>query len=96
MPGKLPDAIAEYEEALRIKPDYAEAHTNLGTLLAGMPGKLPEAIAEFRAAIRFRPDYPEAYNDLGVVLAGTGRLQEAIAGVQGSDTDQTGLCRGAL
>ena len=37
-PGRLPEAIAEYQAALRIDPDFAEAHTDLGNTLARMPG----------------------------------------------------------
>ena len=32
--GKLEEAIAEYREAIRLKPDYADAHHNLGICLA--------------------------------------------------------------
>ena len=31
--GKLDEAIAEYREAIRLQPDYAVAHTNLGNVL---------------------------------------------------------------
>ena len=55
--GKLDEAIAEYREAIRLKPDYADAHYNLGIALATR-GKLDEAIAEYRsghpAQARFR------------------------------------------
>jgi len=59
MPGRLPDAIAEYQAALRIRPDYAEAHVNLGNSLSRIPGRQPEAIAEYRAALRINPDYAD-------------------------------------
>ena len=62
--GKLDEAIAAYREAIRLKPDYAEAHSNLGIALAGQ-GKLDEAIAEYREAIRLKPDYAAAHNNLG-------------------------------
>ena len=39
IPGRLPEAISEYEAALRIKPDDAEAHNNLGIALARIPGR---------------------------------------------------------
>ena len=54
MPDRLPEAIAEYQAALRIEPDDADAHYNLGNALARMPGRLPEAIAEYQAALRIR------------------------------------------
>ena len=31
--GKLEEAIASYRQALRLKPDYAEAYNNLGIAL---------------------------------------------------------------
>jgi len=34
LPGRLPDAIAEYQAALRIQPRYANAHNDLGLALA--------------------------------------------------------------
>ncbi|MGP8246139.1 MAG: tetratricopeptide repeat protein [Bryobacteraceae bacterium] len=82
----LPGAIAELEAALRIRPDYAEAHYNLGKALARMPGRLPQAITEYRAALRDRPDYSPtlhytyAHISLGDALArAPGRMPDAIA-----------------
>ena len=48
--------MAEYEAALRINPDLAEAHFNLGNALSHLPGRLPEAITEYEAALRISPD----------------------------------------
>jgi protein O-mannosyl-transferase len=83
MPGRLPDAIAEYQAALQIKPDFAEAHVSLGNSLSQIPGRLPDAIAEYQMALRINPDYAEADNDLGIALSFTpGRLSDAIAEYQ--------------
>ena len=79
----LPEAIAEYQAALRIEPDFAEAHTNLGNALAQTPGRLPEAIAEYQAARRIRPDLAAVHYNLANTLARmSGRLPEAIAEYQ--------------
>jgi len=51
VPGRLPEAIAEYEAALRVKPDSAFVHNNLGAALAKLPARLPEAIAQFEGAL---------------------------------------------
>jgi tetratricopeptide (TPR) repeat protein len=76
----LPDAIAEYQAALRLRPDFAKTHNNLGTALSKIPGRLPEAIAEYQAALRIEPDFVGAHINLGNALAQTpGRLPEAIA-----------------
>ena len=64
VPGRLPDAVAEYEAALRIKPDDAVFHYNLGNALAKMPDRLPGAIAEYRAALRSDPAYADAHINL--------------------------------
>lgn len=82
MPGHLADAIAEYHEALRIEPNYPEAHFNLGAalILSRDSAVAGQAIAEYQTAIRLRPDYAEAHNNLGNALARTpGRMDDAIA-----------------
>ena len=79
MPGRMPDAAAEYEAALRIDPDLAEAHYDLGLALSGM-GRPAEALSHFEAALKIRPDYAEAHNNLAVTLVGTPRrAAEAMA-----------------
>ncbi len=83
LPGRLPDAIVEYQVSLRIEPDYSEAHFNLANALSGVPGRLPDAIAEYQAALRIDPEYAAAHNNLGLALANSGgRWQEAIAEYQ--------------
>ncbi len=80
IPGRLDDAIDHYEEALRLKPDFAEAHDNLGNALAALPGRLREAVAQHEEALRLKPDSAEAHNNLGLALAKMqGRLNDAAA-----------------
>ena len=47
--GKTEEAIAECRTAIRLKPDFAEAHNNLGNALSDQ-GKTDEAIAEYRSS----------------------------------------------
>jgi Flp pilus assembly protein TadD len=61
------EAIPQFQEAIRLKPDYAEAYNNLGTALAAK-GRLEEAIGRFQEAVRLKPDYAEARNNLGLAL----------------------------
>ena len=80
MPGRLEEAVAHSEEALRIKPTYAGAHHNLAVALAKIPGRLPDAIAHYEEALRLKPDYAGAHYNLAIILAPMpGRLPEAIA-----------------
>jgi protein O-GlcNAc transferase len=61
--------VAAYRRALELKPDYPEAHNNLGIALAEQ-GQLDEAMAAYRRALELKPDYPEAHNNLGNALKG--------------------------
>ena len=70
-------AIEAYNKALAINPDYAEAHTNLGSALKEQ-GKLEEAIEAYNKALAIKPDNAEAYNNMGNALKVQGKLEEAI------------------
>ena len=74
---RYPEALAQCEEALRLKPDNPEAHFNLGFLLQ-QTGKPQEAISEYERALRLKPDHFEARFNLGVALEKEGRESEAI------------------
>ena len=75
--SRTSQAIAEYKTALRIDPDYAEAHNNLGSTLL-LTGRTAEAIHEYEQALRIDPAYAKAHNNLGSALVQTGRASEAI------------------
>ena len=68
------EAMAQFDEALRLKPDDPEAHLDLGVVLAGQ-GKIREAIAQYSAALRSKPDYPRAHLNLGAALARQGKTR---------------------
>lgn len=79
LPGRQPEVIAEWETALRYRPDFAEAHSNLACLLANVPGRVPEAIEHFEAALRIQPDFAEAHGNLATILGNIpGRVPDAI------------------
>ena len=75
--GKVSDAIGHFEQALRIKPDDADAHNNLGAALY-QTGKSDEAMTQYRQALRINPEYAEAHCTLGIALQQTGKIEEAI------------------
>jgi len=52
-------AQAEFVEAVRLKPSYAEAHFNLGLALH-QGGKEQESLAEFDKAYEISPDLRNA------------------------------------
>jgi tetratricopeptide (TPR) repeat protein len=59
VPGRLPDAIAEYEAALRLNPGDADIHFNLATALV-RAGRTADAIAQYEAALRIKPGMEQA------------------------------------
>ncbi len=63
----LERAVAGFRDAIKLHPDLAGLHYQLGNVLRykGVPD---EAAAEYRDAIRLNPDYAEAYCNLGLVL----------------------------
>ena len=75
--GMLDEAIDAYKKAISLKPDYAEAYSNLGVTLKDQ-GKLDEAIEAYNKALSLKSDYAEAYSNLGVTLKDQGKLDEAI------------------
>lgn len=77
-PASVDEAIASYKKVLKLNPDYAPAHINLGTLYYNQSCY---ALAEehYRKAVECDPRYALAYFNLGNVLDETQRLQDAIA-----------------
>jgi Flp pilus assembly protein TadD len=75
--GAIPEAIAHYREAIRIRSDFGEAHSNLANALVRQ-GNVEEAAREYRAALAVHPNDPFAHNGLGSVLDEQGQLAEAI------------------
>jgi tetratricopeptide (TPR) repeat protein len=75
--GGVDEAIAQYQTALQIEPDYSFACYNLGNALL-KKGRADEAITQYRTALQIKPDYVEAHDNLGNVLLQKGRVDEAI------------------
>jgi Tfp pilus assembly protein PilF len=71
-------AVAAYRQAIKLHPDDAKAHYNLGHALRKQK-RLDEAVAALRQAIKLRPDYAKAHNNLGNALRKQKALDEAVA-----------------
>jgi tetratricopeptide (TPR) repeat protein len=75
--GKFGEAIAHYQEALRIKPDDFEARYNLANALARQ-GKMEEAVSHYAGILQTQPDAAAVHNNMGIALSQLGRTDEAI------------------
>jgi tetratricopeptide (TPR) repeat protein len=71
-------AIADYNMAIRLKPDYAEAYNDRGHAYHWQGGNGDRALADFTRAIELRPNYPTAYNNRGVVYMAGGHAERGI------------------
>jgi predicted O-linked N-acetylglucosamine transferase (SPINDLY family) len=77
--GNYLDAIRHYREAVRLKPDYAYAHNNLGRALT-LVGERDAAKGCFESAIRCgKVGYPDPHYNLGTELKAEGEFDGAVA-----------------
>jgi protein O-GlcNAc transferase len=76
--GRLDEALAAFDAALTLDPDYAEAQFNRGVALQ-QQGRLDAAIEAYKQSLRLRPDYIEAATNMGIALQEMGWLGEAAA-----------------
>ena len=75
--GQVDAALEELREAIRLAPEYPDAHYNLGSALLAR-GAVRQAIAAYRRATELDPDYAEAHNNLGVLLESLGDRAGAV------------------
>ena len=74
--GKTSEAIAQFNESLRLKPDDPQTLMNLGNTLALLQ-RYPDAVRIFTQLIAFDPENAKAYFNLGTALAHQGSIAEA-------------------
>jgi tetratricopeptide (TPR) repeat protein len=67
--GRLDEARAHYETALKIQPDSAAAQLNIGGL-AEEQGRMDDAEAAFRTALQLQPQFPVPHARLATLLRG--------------------------
>jgi len=65
-------------EAIKLNPNSAGAHSNLGNGLRDLR-RFDDALASFDKAIALKPDYAESYNNRGIVLLDLKRFDDALA-----------------
>jgi tetratricopeptide (TPR) repeat protein len=76
--GEFDKAIADFDMAIRLDPNYAEAYKNRGNAYIGK-GNFNQAIADYTEAIRCNPNYTVAYHNRGNANSEIGKLNQAIA-----------------
>ena len=75
--GRVGDAVAQLNEALRLNPRDAEAHSNLASAYQAM-GQLPDAVREARLAVALKPSDDRVHFSLASALNAAGASTEAV------------------
>jgi len=73
--ARADDAIAPFQQVLKIDPNDVGANVNLGQIYSGQK-KYPEAIAAFRVALAAEPYNSTALYNLGTALIRAGQREE--------------------
>ena len=77
---QYPAAEQKFEQAIKVRPQFAEAHNNLAyTLRKQGPEHYQEALKQYDTAIRINPNLAEAYMYRGILYAQTNRKLDAQA-----------------
>jgi tetratricopeptide (TPR) repeat protein len=71
-------AILDYDQAIHLRPEYAEAYNNRGYAYY-WKGDATQAIADYSRAIELRPNYAYAYNNRGAAYMASGHPDQAIS-----------------
>jgi len=76
--GDNQGAIADYNQAIAINPQYADAHYNRGIVKSNL-GDNQGAIADYSQVLAINPQFSDAYNNRGKSKSDLGDKQGAIA-----------------
>ena len=60
---RFDEALASYDKALALKPDYADAFNNRGLALQELR-RFDEALLSFERALTVKPDFADAHSPL--------------------------------
>jgi len=75
---RFDEAITEYQEAIRIKHDFAEAHNGLGNVYYNLD-KLDQALTEYQTATFLNPAYIEALLNIAMLHYQKNHLDQAVS-----------------
>ncbi|WP_293259368.1 tetratricopeptide repeat protein [Microcoleus sp. PH2017_21_RUC_O_A] len=81
--GKLADAIAACEQALKNQPNFAPAYNTLGKISAAQ-GNSAKAKHWYTKALEIQPNFAEVYTDLAALYAEEKKLEMAVDSQQKS------------
>ena len=79
--NKLDEAIADFNQAIKLAPDAPDPYLNRGAALEGKR-RYEEAIGDYNRVLEINPEDAMAYNNRGNAKGGQGRWEEALTDYQ--------------
>lgn len=76
--GEYDHAIADYDQALKLVPDWKEAFLNRGHAYLAQRN-FARALSDYNQAVRVKPDWPAAYYNRGNAYSARGDYDRALA-----------------
>jgi tetratricopeptide (TPR) repeat protein len=73
----LKEALAAFEEAIRLDPANFRAAFNQGVIQNRL-GNADASVEAYQRTLSIRPEYPQAHYNLAAVLSARGQLEEAL------------------
>jgi protein O-mannosyl-transferase len=75
--GKTEEAIAHYNEVIRIRPNLSLSYNKRGLAYARL-GQYQKAFDDLNKVILLKPDYADAYNSRAIIYNNLGQQQQAL------------------
>ena len=72
------EALADFNKAIQLKPDYYEALLNRGVIYTDRLAQYEKAIADFRQVLRLNPSIGNALLNIGLTYYKMGQVQKSI------------------
>ena len=79
--ARYQDAVDSYKEAIRLRPDYAEAWNNRGNALRALD-RIKDALEHYEKALGLSSKYMMAHYNCGITLRSLGRHEESLVRFQ--------------
>ena len=76
--GRWDDAITQFESAVKLAPENADAHARLGVARVNV-GRASEAVSSYETALRLKPGDAALREQFAQVLRALGRTADALA-----------------
>ena len=72
------EALADFNKAIQLKPDYYEALLNRGVIYTDRLAQYEKAIADFRQVLRLNPSIGNALLNIWLTYYNMGKVQKSI------------------